>query len=305
MNSSKISNEMNTIQIYSRDNNIKKKLNNTNNLSFYTYNSKFNNYILDNPNYRKTISYLRQPKIKDLIKETDLNENRKISFDKNYLVNLIKIKSKKDKNILPCIKTLNAFSSYQKKKLYIFSIDFNNKNNNDKFQRTYNNSYRNNNKEKIRELYNKIYNFNDKMKCININKLIKKNNQSEGKESEDDYEKESFNLKIKPKIITGENQNLINSQKKFMRYHGSNKVKNLWNHNYISYDFIKKDKYPNENNITIRRHFLKKKLKKLNKNLIRAKDDCKESKDHIIYMFDNFNENIQKYIDDVFKSEDL
>lgn len=294
MNSSKVSNQMNTMQIGSKANQINSKSENfSNTLSLSTYSSRFKKSTLENLFYRKTISYLRGPPIKDLLTQTNLNENKNIIIDKNYLVNLIKIKSKKHKNNLPTIKTLNTFSPKSNLKLRIFSIDFNNKNR-DKFHMTYNYYNKNANKEKINDLYQKIYNNQDNMKCVTLNKLIK----SCKKEHEKNIEKENSKFIIKPRMIKDDDRNFIISQKKFMRYHGAYKKKKF-NHNFLSYDF-KRDKYPNEDSTTIKQLFLKKKLKIMNNDMNIVKEKCKEEKNNLIHLFDTFNQKIQNDIDEVY-----
>ena len=88
-----------------------------------------------------------------------------------------------------------------------------------------------------------------------------------------------------------------------MKYHGFNK-RNKYKFNMNSYDKIK-DKYYNVNSIKIIQLFLKKKLNIISKDVKTARNDCEIAKNDLISVYDSFNSQIQKKIDDVYSREDL
>lgn len=302
MNSSLSSKDNESLTIKSNSLRQQLKINQNLNKNFlsiatYTNTDTFTNKPkYDISQYRKTISYLRTPYIVDLMKQSNLTEHKVMRFNKNYLVNLIKIKMEKNKSKLPNIKTLSTFSPKTGTNFRTFSIDFNNrKNDTYKLHQTFNDSIRNRNKEKINELYKKIYNNKNHLKNVYVNQFM--NNDKNGDE------KELINISIKPKINNNSNKNFIISQKKFMKYHGFNKRKKI-NVKSIIFD-KKKDKYQNIGNIRIWQLFLKKKLKILNKNVKIAKDEFELAKNNLISVYDSFNQKIQKNIEDVYGTEGI
>lgn len=253
---------------------------------------------MESKRYRKTISYLRSPSFVDLVNQTNLVDNKVIKFNKNYLINLIKIKMKKNKSKLPTIQTLSTFSPNTEVNFRTFSIDFNNmkKTNNYQFHQTFNNSTRNKNKKKINELYKKIYSKKNNLKNVYVNQFMISNNKKKD-------DKETLNMSIKPKMMNNINPNLMKSQKKFMKYHGFNK-RNKFSFKLNMYG-KKKDKYPNVDNIQILQLFLKKKLKIINKQMDDVKDQCETAKNNLIHVYDSFNEQIQKNIGDVYDNDQV
>ena len=129
MNISKNSKENESLIIKSKTlkNSIKLKPSlNTKFFSIATHASTFTNQAnMESKRYRKTISYLRSPSFVDLVNQTNLVDNKVIKFNKNYLINLIKIKMKKNKSKLPTIQTLSTFSPNTEVNFRTFSIDFN------------------------------------------------------------------------------------------------------------------------------------------------------------------------------------
>ena len=157
-----------------------------------------------------------------------------------------------------------------------------------------NNTTNNSNKEKLNKLYKKIYEEKNNLKHIYVSQIINKNKSEKN---------ESVSIKIKPKIINDINRNFITSEKRFMKYHGFNK-RNKYKFNMNSYDKIK-DKYYNVNSIKIIQLFLKKKLNIISKDVKTARNDCEIAKNDLISVYDSFNSQIQKKIDDVYSREDL
>ena len=256
MNSSKISKETENLTITNNSNIYKDKIKPKSNVNFLsveihtnTFHSNFNNKNFDDINYRKTISYLRPYSI-DLMKQSNLEDDKKIAINKNYFINLIKMRLKNKKTKLPTIQMLKTFSPKINKNFKAFSI--------------------------------------------NVSQIINKNKNEKN---------ESVSIKIKPKIINDINRNFISSEKRFMKYHGFNK-RNKYKFNMNSYDKIK-DKYYNVNSIKIIQLFLKKKLNIISKDVKTARNDCEIAKNDLISVYDSFNSQIQKKIDDVYSREDL
>ena len=306
MNSSQISKETESLTITSKTLRpkimIKPKLN-ANFFSIATCtNTSKDKPKYENLKYRKTISYLRSPSFVDLVKQTNLAENKTIKFEKNYVINLIKMRLKKDKTKLPTIQGFKTISPKTDINFRTFSIELNDKNNyRYQFQKTFNFSNRKKNKEKIDELYKKVYNNhkNNNLKSVYVKQFINgniNNNKSipEGKET--------INVKTKQMIDNDINHNFIVSKKRFMKYHGFNK-RNKFIYKIKLYD-KKKDKYQNINNIQIWQLFLKKKLKILNKDVSIVKDECDIAKKDLISVYDGFNKEIQKNIDEAYRNEE-
>ena len=298
MNSSKISKETENLTITNNSNIYKDKIKPKSNLNFLsvethtnTFHSNFNNKNFDDINYRKTISYLRPYSI-DLMKQSNLEDDKKIAINKNYFINLIKMRLKNKKTKLPTIQMLKTFSPKINKNFKAFSINVSNIKtfHSYQFPNFLNNTTNNSNKEKLNKLYKKINN----LKHIYVSQIINKNKSEKN---------ESVNIKIKPKIINDINRNFITSEKRFMKYHGFNK-RNKYKFNMNSYDKIK-DKYYNVNSIKIIQLFLKKKLNIISKDVKTARNDCEIAKNDLISVYDSFNSQIQKKIDDVYSREDL
>ena len=302
MNASQISKETESLTMTSKELKPKIKIKPKLNTKFFSM-AKCTATFTDKPNfentqYRKTISYLRPPLIVDLMKQSNLVEKKTMRFDKNYLINLIKMEKKKDKSMLPTIDAFQTFSPRSNAKFRTISIDLSDIKKNDTFQlqKTFNFSNINKNKEKINELYKKVYSGNkSNLKIVYVNQFI--NNNKNVIE-----EKESTNLNIKPKMINTINHNLIISQKRFMKYHGFNK-RIQYNYKMQSYN-KKKDKYPNLDSVQILQFFLKKKLKILINEVSKAKDECDMEKNNLISAYESFNEKAQKHIDEAFRNEE-
>lgn len=255
----------------------------------------------ENLKYRKTISYLRSPSFVDLVKQTNLAENKTIKFEKNYLINLIKMRLKKDKSKLPTIQGFKNLSPKTDINFRTFSIDLNNKKNDIfQLQRTFNFSNRKKDKEKMDELYKKVYNnHKNNLKSVYVNQFINSNaNNNKSRVGE----KEAINVNIKHKIENNINHNLIVSQKRFMKYHGFNK-RNKFAYKIKLYD-KKKDKYQNVNNVQIWQLFLRKKLKILNKDVSIVKDECDLAKNNLISAYEYFNKQAQKNIEEMYRNEE-
>ena len=223
MNSSKISKETENLTITNNSNIYKDKIKPKSNLNFLsvethtnTFHSNFNIKIFDDINYRKTISYLRPYSI-DLMKQSNLEDDKKIAINKNYFINLIKMRLKNKKTKLPTIQMLKTFSPKINKNFKAFSINVSNIKtfHSYQFPNFLNNTTNNSNKEKLNKLYKKIYEEKNNLKHIYVSQIINKNKSEKN---------ESVNIKIKPKIINDINRNFITSEKRFMKYHGFNKT---------------------------------------------------------------------------------
>ena len=302
MNSSKIQKEAENLTITNNYYIFKDKIKPKSNLNFLsvethtnTFHSNFNNKNFDDINYRKTISYLRPYSI-DLMKQSNLEDDKKIAINKNYFINLIKMRLKNKKTKLPTIQMLKTFSPKINKNFKAFSINVSNIKtfHSYQFPNFLNNTTNNSNKEKLNKLYKKIYEEKNNLKHIYVSQIINKNKSEKN---------ESVSIKIKPKIINDINRNFITSEKRFMKYHGFNK-RNKYKFNMNSYDKIK-DKYYNVNSIKIIQLFLKKKLNIISKDVKTARNDCEIAKNDLISVYDSFNSQIQKKIDDVYSREDL
>ena len=309
MNSSQPSKENRTLAITSSPfkSKLKNKLKTNNN--FYSITTNSNSFrdksklenTNTNINYRKTISYLNTPSIidVDLVKQLKLSDKRILKFDKNYLVNLIKMRIKKDK--LPSIMALKTFSPKSDFHYRAFSIDLSKIKLNGRydFHKTLNFSPKNKDKEKINELYRKVYeNNSNNLKSVYVNQFINSNKKIKFEKKE-----ETISVNIKPKILNSINQNFENSQRRFMKYHGFNK-RRKFNYKLNFYD-IKKDKYPNVDNIQIWQLFLKKKLKILNKDVTKVKDECDIAKDNLLSVYDSFNIQAQKNIEETYSNDNF
>ena len=230
------------------------------------------------------------------MKQSNLENDKKIAINKNYFINLIKMRLKNKKTKLPTIQMLKTFSPKINKNFKAFSINVSNIKtfHSYQFPNFLNNTTNNSNKEKLNKLYKKIYEEKNNLKHIYVSQIINKNKSEKN---------ESVNIKIKPKIINDINRNFITSEKRFMKYHGFNK-RNKYKFNMNSYDKIK-DKYYNVNSIKIIQLFLKKKLNIISKDVKTARNDCEIAKNDLISVYDSFNSQIQKKIDDVYSREDL
>ena len=303
MNSSQASKENRTLAITSSPfkSKLKNKLKTNNN--FYSITTNSNSFrdksklenTNTNINYRKTISYLNTPSIidVDLVKQLKLSDKRILKFDKNYLVNLIKMRMKKDK--LPSIMALKTFSPKSDFHYRAFSIDLSKIKLNGRydFHKTLNFSPKNKDKEKINELYRKVYeNNSNNLKSVYVNQFINSNKKIKFEKKE-----ETISVNIKPKILNSINQNFENSQRRFMKYHGFNKRKKF-KFNLDLFD-IKKDKYPNKDSAQIMQLFLNNKLKILNKDMQIVKIKFETAKNNLVSVYKSFNERIQNDIDEV------
>lgn len=304
MNYSQISNENRSLTITS--NAFKSKIKNRikYNKKFFSISTHTNSFKdfskFDKTNYRKTISYLNSPSVidVDLMKQANLSDKKFLKFNKNYLVNLIKMRMRKEN--LPSIQTLKTFSPKSDFHYRAFSIDLNKikQNNRYDFNKTSNFSPKNKNKEKISELYKKAYGENNNnLKSVYVNQFICSNKKNKAEK------KESISVNIKPTMLKNINQNLATSQKKFLKYHGFNKRKKF-NYKLNFYNKMK-DKYPNVDNVQIWQLFLKKKLKILNKDVVKAKDECDFAKDNLISIYESYNIQAQKNVEETYRNENF
>lgn len=303
MNSPNISkvNESLTISSTSRLNkNRIKPISNFNYLSTGTFTKKFYQKTNKNNNndikYRKTIDiFCNTSSSVDLIKQSNLSKNDTIPMNKNYLINLVKMRIKKYNQNLPKLETFKTFATnfhYLKTTSYDFGKNYTS----NKFHSMSNNFTRKSNKEKVNEIYKKIYDNknNANIKQMYVNQLMnKKKNNSDKNESK--------NLNIKQNFLKDNNYNFIKSEKRFMKYHGFNKRKKF-KFNLDLFD-IKKDKYPNKDSAQIMQLFLNNKLKILNKDMQIVKIKFETAKNNLVSVYKSFNERIQNDIDEVYNNK--
>ena len=297
MNSTNISkiNESLTLTSNSHANKNKiKPISKLNFISIGTYTRSFypKTFLKNNLKYRKTDNFLNSSSKVDLLEQSHLSKKDKIPVNKNYLINLLKMKIKKNNENLPTIETFKTFSPTNYHNFKTISFDFGNKKTLNNFKTIFNNSTRDRNKEKINELYKKIYDTdNSKLKHIYVNQLMNKN-----KIFGEKYD--TSNVNIRPKLADNINHNMINSEKRFLKYHGFNKRKKYrYNLNLFN---IKKDKYPNVDSTQIMQLFLNKKLKIIKKDLKVVRTQFETAKNNLVSVYNSFNEQIQKDIDDVY-----
>ena len=303
MNSPNISkvNESLTISSTSRLNkNRIKPISNFNYLSTGTFTKKFYQKTNKNNNndikYRKTIDiFCNTSSSVDLIKQSNLSKNDTIPMNKNYLINLVKMRIKKYNQNLPKLETFKTFATnfhYLKTTSYDFGKNYTS----NKFHTMSNNLKRKNNKEKVNEIYKKIYENknNANIKQMYVNQLMnkKKNNLDKN---------ETKNLNIKQNFLKDNNYNFIKSEKRFMKYHGFNKRKKF-KFKLDLFD-IKKDKYPNKDSAQIMQLFLNNKLKILNKDMQIVKIKFETAKNNLVSVYKSFNERIQNDIDEVYNNK--
>ena len=65
-------------------------------------------------------------------------------------------------------------------------------------------------------------------------------------------------------------------------------------------NIIKKDKYPNVDSTQIMQLFLNKKLKIIKKDMKVVRTQFETAKNNLVSVYNSFNEQIQKHIDDVY-----
>ena len=303
MNSPNISkvNESLTISSTSRLNkNRIKPISNFNYLSTGTFTKKFYQKTNKNNNndikYRKTIDiFCNTSSSVDLIKQSNLSKNDTIPMNKNYLINLVKMRIKKYNQNLPKLETFKTFATnfhYLKTTSYDFGKNYTS----NKFHTMSNNFTRKSNKEKVNEIYKKIYDNknNANIKQMYVNQLMNKNKNNIDK-------KEAMTLNIKTNIVKDNNYNFIKSEKRFMKYHGFNKRKKL-KFNLDLFD-IKKDKYPNKDSAQIMQLFLNNKLKLLNKDMKVVKNNFETAKNNLISVYKSFNERLENDINEVYYNQ--
>ena len=300
MNSSNISKLTESLTITSSSHLNKNRIKPVSKLNFLsaaTYTKSFfkKPYKHDNLKYRQTIdNFLNSSSNVDLMKQSHLSQNEKIPINKNYLVNLVKMRIKKNNHHFPKIETFKTFSpNYHYIKT--FSFDFRKYNTSNQFHTMTNNTTKKSNKEKVKEIYKKIYDDNNstKLKQVYVNHLMNKDKIS-GEKNED------TNVNIRPKLINNINYNFINSEKRFMKYHGFNKRKKF-KYNLELFD-IKKDKYPNKSSAEVMQLFLNNKLKILNKDMKIAKSQFETAKNNLVSVYYSFNQRIQSDIDEAYGS---
>lgn len=223
----------------------------------------------------------------DLVIQSKLKNDNKLFFNKNYYINLLKIKLKKNyenKNFPP----IKTFTSLKK----ITNINYNTLNTltntnfaKDKYLNTFSYDTLNHHNKNKNNLYKNILDNNPKnLKVVYVKKFLNsKNNKTE------ENNKMIEDLRIRGKNI-GENYNLNLSKLRFRMFHGlDKKVQN----NYNSLDKQIKDKFKGLNNKKIRQYFLKNKLNEYNSKIKLVKKNVENTKKRINNLFTYLNKEIQ------------
>ena len=235
----------------------------------------------------------------DLMKQSKLSKDPRITLSKSYYLNFLKIKLKKnkEKNNFPDIKTFSTLKTSPTINYNTLHTLTNTNFLKDKSIKAFNKENLRNKKKKT-FLYKSIFNKTPQnMRIVYVNKFLRskynENNLCENFKNSD-------NFKIKNKIDDG-SYNINLSTKKFMLYHGLNKVNksNEDNLNTI-YKYIT-NKYKGLDNKKIRQFFLKIKLNKFNNKMKSIEKDVQVAKDKINNLYSKLNEDIQLDINEEYK----
>lgn len=269
--------------------------------SLTSYHSQIKKRIIKNP-YINSASSL----FVDLLKQTHFKKENRILYEKNYYINLLKMKLKKKPEILPKLKSLSSTKTFPISIDTINSItNINFLKNSEKNMKTF--SYRNINNQRKNALYKRIIDGKPtNLKSVYVHKLLSTYNNSGVKEGD----KQSNNNNIKdsenqPSIIIqtktmNNDYNLNKSKMKFMIYHGKNKdIKNISNS--VEKDIVRK--YEGINNTRIKQLFLKNKLIKVCNKMRLVQKDVDNTKNKLNNLFSNLHKDIQLNMDEEYSKE--
>ena len=242
----------------------------------------------------------------DLLKQTHLKKENHVLYEKNYYINLLKIKLKKKPEILPKLKTLSSTKTFPISIDNINSLtNINYLKNSDKNMKTF--SYRSINNQKKNALYKRILDGKPtNLKSVYIHKLLSSNNYSGVKEEDRQYYNNIDDPEYQPSIIIqtktmNNDYNLNKSKMKFMKYHGKNKsIKNI--RNSVEKDIV--HKYEGINNARIKQLFLKNKLIKVCNKMRSVQKDVDSTKNKLNTLFTTLHKDIQFNLDEEY-SKDL
>lgn len=244
----------------------------------------------------------------DLLKQTHFKKENRILYEKNYYINLLKIKLKKKPEILPKLKTLSSTKTFPISIDNINSLtNINFLKNSEKNMKTF--SYRNINNQKKNALYKRIIDGKPtNLKSVYVHKLLSSNNDPGMKEGDRQYNSNNNieESEYQPSIIIqtktmNNDYNLNKSKMKFMIYHGKNKaIKNISNS--VEKDIVRK--YEGINNTRIKQLFLKNKLIKVCNKMRSVQKDVDNTKNKLNDLFINLHKDIQINMDEEY-SKDL
>ena len=244
----------------------------------------------------------------DLLKQTHFKKENRILYEKNYYINLLKIKLKKKPEILPKLKTLSSTKTFPISIDNINSLtNINFLKNSEKNMKAF--SYRNINNQKKNALYKRIIDGKPtNLKSVYVHKLLSSNNDPGMKEGDRQYNSNNNieESEYQPSIIIqtktmNNDYNLNKSKMKFMIYHGKNKaIKNISNS--VEKDIVRK--YEGINNTRIKQLFLKNKLIKVCNKMRSVQKDVDNTKNKLNDLFINLHKDIQINMDEVY-SKDL
>lgn len=243
----------------------------------------------------------------DLLQQTHFKHENRISYEKNYYINLLKIKLKKKPEILPKLKTLSSTKTFPISIDNINSLTNTNfLKNSQKNVKTF--SYRNINNQKKNALYKRIIDGKPtNLKSVYVHKFLSSNNDSGMKEGHRQYNINTEEPENQPSIIIqtktlNNDYNLNKSKMKFMIYHGKNKaVKNPSNS--VEKDIVRK--YEGINNIRIKQLFLKNKLIRVCNKMRSVQKDVDNTKNKLNNLFTTLHRDIQLNLDEEYSKEYL
>ena len=242
----------------------------------------------------------------DLLKQTHFKKENRILYEKNYYINLLKMKLKKKPEILPKLKKLSSTKTFPISIDNINSLtNINFLKNSIKNMKTF--SYRNINNQKKNALYKRIIEGQPtNLKSVYVHKLLSSNNDPGAKEGERQYNNNFEESEYQPSITIqtktmNNDYNLNKSRMKFMIYHGKNKaVKNISNS--VEKDIVRK--YKGFNNTRIKQLFLKNKLIKVCNKMKSVQKDFDNTKNKLNNLFTSLHKDIQFNLDEEY-SKDL
>ena len=286
----------------------------------YLSNKKSNFKMYNTPSLTSYNNQIKKSKIKnpfinsasslfvDLLKQTHFKKENRILYEKNYYINLLKIKLKKKPEILPKLKTLSSTKTFPISIDNINSLtNINFLKNSEKNLKTF--SYRNINNQKKNVLYKRIIDGKPtNLKSVYVHKLLSSNNDPGMKEGDRQYnsnnniEESEYqpNIIIQTKTMNND-YNLNKSKMKFMIYHGKNKaIKNISNS--VEKDIVRK--YEGINKTRIKQLFLKNKLIKVCNKMRSVQKDVDNTKNKLNDLFTNLHKDIQINMDEEY-SKDL
>jgi len=283
-------------------------------------NKKSNFQMYNTPSLTSYHNQIKKSKIKnpfinsasslyvDLLKQTHFKKENRMLYEKNYYINLLKIKLKKKPEILPKLKTLSSTKTFPISIDNINSLtNINFLKNSEKNMKTF--SYRNINNQKKNALYKRIIDGKPtNLKSVYVHKLLSSNNDPGMKEGDRQYnsnnniEESEYHPSIIIQTKTMNNDyNLNKSKMKFMIYHGKNKaVKNISNS--VEKDIVRK--YEGISNTRIKQLFLKNKLIKVCNKMRSVQKDVDNTKNKLNDLFTTLHKDIQFNLDEEY-SKDL